>query len=216
MGSGVSKGWRGLAAGPIIGRAPVSTNRAAAASIFVIVAAAAAGCASTGATPRPFPTPHASAPAAGAPRGLPPALPGTPAPPGDPALPAGAGASHALGYGVAGTALALRGAPYRNGGNDPAGFDCSGFVKYVFGQNGISVPRTVTEQFQAGRQVVSPQLEAGDLVFFTTVSPGASHVGIAIGGDEFVHAPSGAGQVKVERMSAPYWATRFVGARRVL
>jgi cell wall-associated NlpC family hydrolase len=125
-------------------------------------------------------------------------------------------AGHAAGYEVAGTALSLRGAPYRNGGNDPAGFDCSGFVKYVFGQNGILVPRTVSEQFQAGRQVGGPQLEAGDLVFFSTVSPGASHVGIAIGGDEFVHAPSGAGAVKVERMSAPYWSTRFVGARRVL
>jgi cell wall-associated NlpC family hydrolase len=89
-------------------------------------------------------------------------------------------------------------------------------VSYVFGQNGIAVPRTVTGQFQAGRQVGGPQLEAGDLVFFSTVSPGASHVGIAIGGDEFVHAPSGTGAVRVERMSAPYWATRFIGARRVL
>ena len=123
---------------------------------------------------------------------------------------------HAGGYEVAGTALSLRGAPYRNGGSDPAGFDCSGFVKYVFEQNGVAVPRTVTDQYHAGQQVGGPQLEPGDLVFFTTVSPGASHVGIAIGGDEFVHAPSGAGSVRVERMSASYWATRFVGARRVL
>jgi cell wall-associated NlpC family hydrolase len=86
----------------------------------------------------------------------------------------------------------------------------------VFGQNGVAVPRTVTELFHAGRQVAGPQLEPGDLVFFSTVSPGASHVGIAIGGDEFVHAPSSAGEVRVERMSASYWATRFVGARRVL
>lgn len=175
--------------------------------IFVIVAAVGAGgCASTGATPRPFPTPHAPPPAVTAPLALPPASPGG----------AAALRNPAAGYGVAGTALSLRGAPYRNGGSDPAGFDCSGFVKYVFGQNGISVPRTVSEQFQAGRQVVGPQLEAGDLVFFSTGGRGASHVGIAIGGDEFVHAPSGAGQVKVERMSAPYWSTRFVGARRVL
>ena len=89
-------------------------------------------------------------------------------------------------------------------------------MRYVFGQNGVAVPRTVTEQFRAGRQVPGQQLEAGDLVFFSTVSSGASHVGIAIGGDEFVHAPSGAGEVRVERMSAPYWSTRFVGARRVL
>jgi cell wall-associated NlpC family hydrolase len=174
-------------------------NRVAA-FIFVSVAAAAAtGCATSSATPRPFPTPNA--PASAAPRAAPASSPA---------------AAHATGYGVAGTALSLRGAPYRNGGSDPAGFDCSGFVNYVFGQNGVAVPRTVTEQFHAGRQVAGPQLEPGDMVFFSTVSPGASHVGIAIGGDEFVHAPSGRGEVRVERMSASYWATRFVGARRVL
>lgn len=174
-----------------------------AAFIFVSVAAAATGCASTGGTPRPFPTPTPPAATAAPPR--PPA--------GAPATPA---ARHAAGYGVAGTALSLRGAPYRNGGSDPNGFDCSGFVKYVLGQNGVAVPRTVSEQFRAGRQVPDQQLEAGDLVFFSTVTSGASHVGIAIGGDAFVHAPSGSGEVRVERMSAPYWSTRFVGARRVL
>jgi cell wall-associated NlpC family hydrolase len=89
-------------------------------------------------------------------------------------------------------------------------------VRYVFSQHGVTVPRTVTDQFRAGKQVDQKQVEPGDLVFFTTVAPGASHVGIAIGGDEFVHAPSGTGEVRVERMNAPYWATRFVGARRVL
>jgi cell wall-associated NlpC family hydrolase len=89
-------------------------------------------------------------------------------------------------------------------------------VRYVFSQHGVTVPRTVSDQFRAGKQVDQQQLEPGDLVFFTTVAPGASHVGIAIGGDEFVHAPSGTGEVRVERMSAPYWSTRFVGARRVL
>jgi cell wall-associated NlpC family hydrolase len=121
-----------------------------------------------------------------------------------------------VGYQVTGTALRLRGAPYQNGGSDPAGFDCSGFVKYVFGENGVSVPRTVGDQFRSGRNVDAQQLQAGDLVFFSTVSPGASHVGIVIGGDEFVHAPSGAGEVRVERLSASYWSRRFVGARRVL
>jgi cell wall-associated NlpC family hydrolase len=169
-------------------------NRVVAFIIVSAAAAAATGCATSGATPRPFPTP--TTPASAAPEAARPA--------------------YAAGYGVAGTALSLRGAPYRNGGSDPAGFDCSGFVKYVFGQNGVALPRTVTEQFHAGRQVAGPQLEPGDLVSFSTGSAGASHVGIAIGGDEFVHAPSGRGEVRVERMSAPYWATRFVGARRVL
>jgi cell wall-associated NlpC family hydrolase len=124
--------------------------------------------------------------------------------------------SSPIAYSVTTTALALRGAPYRNGGSDPTGFDCSGFVRYVFSQHGVTVPRTVSDQFRAGKQVDEQLLEPGDLVFFTTVAPGASHVGIAIGGDEFVHAPSSTGEVRVERMSAPYWATRFVGARRVL
>ena len=179
--------------------------------IFVIVLTVLTGaCASTGATPRPFPTPHPAA-SASPPASAPPAS--TPDPGAPVAPPAARGAAA---YGITGTALTLRGAPYRSGGSDPSGFDCSGFVQYVFGQNGVAVPRTVTEQFRAGRQVDAPQMEAGDLVFFTTVSAGASHVGIAIGGDEFVHAPSGTGEVRVERLSAPYWSTRFVGARRVL
>jgi cell wall-associated NlpC family hydrolase len=74
----------------------------------------------------------------------------------------------------------------------------------------------VTEQFRAGRDIDPTAMEPGDLVFFTTVSSGASHVGISIGGDEFVHAPSGYGEVRVERLSAPYWSTRFVGVKRVL
>jgi cell wall-associated NlpC family hydrolase len=121
-----------------------------------------------------------------------------------------------MAYSVTGTALALRGTPYRNGGADPAGFDCSGFVRYVFAQHGVTVPRKVGEQFRTGREVRSGQVAAGDLVFFTTVAPGASHVGIAIGGDTFVHAPSTTGEVRVERLTAPYWSTRSVGARRVL
>jgi cell wall-associated NlpC family hydrolase len=63
--------------------------------------------------------------------------------------------------------------------------------------------------------VARDRLEAGDLVFFSTVAPGASHVGIMIGGDQFIHAPSERGVVRVEYLSAQYWASRFVGARRV-
>lgn len=120
------------------------------------------------------------------------------------------------GYEVSGTALELRGTPYRNGGTDPNGFDCSGFVWYVFGQHGLAVPRTVQDQFRIGESVPPSDLRAGDLVFFSTTSPGASHVGIVIGGDSFVHAPSSSGVVRVERLDASYWAARFVGARRIL
>ena len=59
------------------------------------------------------------------------------------------------------------------------------------------------------------EIAPGDLIFFSTVAPGASHVAIALGGDEFVHAPSSTGVVRVERLASTYWSQRFVGARRV-
>src|SRR5581483_3780958 len=91
--------------------------------------------------------------------------------------------------GVVSTALHLVGTPYRNGGADPEGFDCSGFVQYVFWQQGISVPRTVDELSRSGTRVDEPQLQPGDLVFFHTSGRGATHVGIAIDSSRFVHAP---------------------------
>jgi cell wall-associated NlpC family hydrolase len=176
-------------------------SRSASYAIVISAACLTGACASSGATPRPFPTPTARS-----------AAPASPSPTPSATSPKGS----AIAYSVTGTALGLRGTPYRNGGADPHGFDCSGFVQYVFAQHGVVVPRRVSEQFQAGRDVAPAQVQPGDLVFFTTVAPGASHVGIALGGDEFVHAPSSTGEVRVERMSAAYWATRFVGARRVL
>ena len=73
----------------------------------------------------------------------------------------------------------------------------------------------VREQFRVGKNVDRDRLEPGDLVFFSTVAPGASHVGIVIGGDQFIHAPSERGVVRVESLSAQYWASRFIGAKRV-
>ena len=171
--------------------------------IGMALAVALTGCASSGVvyTPRPFPKPGGTT----ATPASPPSTPGHPAP-----HPGSGG-----GYALSSTALSLRGAPYRNGGIDPAGFDCSGFVKYVFGQNGVNVPREVRDQFRVGKGVDRDRLEPGDLVFFTTVAPGASHVGIAIGGDQFVHAPSERGVVRVEQLSTQYWSSRFVGAKRV-
>ena len=154
-----------------------------------------AACASTGAVPRPFPTPGGTPPATTLSRG------GSP--------------RTVDGSSVVGTALALRGAPYKNGGVNPNGFDCSGFTWYVFGQHGVILPRDVRDQFRMGKAIKPNRLAAGDLIFFSTVAPGASHVAIAIGGDEFVHAPSSAGVVRVERLTAGYWLPRFVGARRI-
>jgi len=113
------------------------------------------------------------------------------------------------------TALEFRGVPYRNGGSDPSGFDCSGFVQYVFAQFGTVLPREVRDQYREGRSVDLDEVEAGDLLFFETVGRGASHVGMVVGAGEFVHAPSSRGVVRVERYDADYWATRFVGARRI-
>jgi cell wall-associated NlpC family hydrolase len=114
------------------------------------------------------------------------------------------------------TALKLRGTPYRNGGSDPdMGFDCSGLVQWVFAQHGVTLPRDVKQQFDSGQKIDADDLKAGDLVFFHTVSDGPSHVGIAIGGDEFVHAPSSKGVVRVERLSVAYWSKRWIGARRI-
>jgi cell wall-associated NlpC family hydrolase len=160
-----------------------------------------AGCATTGAVPQPFPRPGG------------PPMPSGSAPP--PAQPPARPAARADGYAIAGTALGLRGSPYRNGGSDPSGFDCSGFIRYVFAQHGIGLGRTVGEQFHEGAEVKAG-VEAGDLIFFATSNSGAvSHVGMAIGGDEFVHAPSSRGEVRVERLTAPYWASRYIGARRI-
>ena len=100
------------------------------------------------------------------------------------------------------------------------------FFLFVFGrvlpeigaagpQYGVQLPREVRDQFRLGHAVVPQQLAPGDLVFFTTTAPGASHVAIAIGGDEFIHAPTSAGVVRVERLSSSYWAPRYVGARRI-
>ncbi|HXW06326.1 MAG TPA: C40 family peptidase [Vicinamibacterales bacterium] len=159
-------------------------------------------CASSTAVPRPFPVPGPHGPAV--PSGPPPPVGTT----GQGSLPPGALSS------VVGTALSLRGAPYRSGGADPRGFDCSGFIAYVFARHGIPAPRTVVEQFSWGRRVADRAIAPGDLVFFDTTG-GVSHVGLAIGGDEFVHAPSARGEVRVERLSSGYWRPRFVGARRL-
>lgn len=114
-------------------------------------------------------------------------------------------------------AFELRGVPYRLGGESPAdGFDCSGFVRYVFGLSRWMLPRTVVEQFAEGAPVDPPDVREGDLVFFSTVAPGPSHVGIAVAPGLFIHAPGANGAVRIERFDAPYWQSRLVGARRLL
>ncbi len=121
----------------------------------------------------------------------------------------------ARGHRIVAAALDLRGVPYRNGGTDPAGFDCSGLVAFVFRQHGLAVPRQTGDQYAVGARVARTDIRPGDLVFFSTVAHGPTHVGIAVDDDEFVHAPSSGGVVRVERLTLPYWQRRFVGARRL-
>lgn len=120
------------------------------------------------------------------------------------------------GSAIVATALQLEGRPYRNGGADPAGFDCSGLVQYVFAHHGVTLPRNVRDQFQAGLAVPRRALVPGDLVFFSTNGRGATHVGIVVRDDTFVHAPSERGVVRLEKLSAAYWVKRYVGAKRIL
>jgi len=181
---------------------------------LALAAACCGACASTGAVPRPFPTPGGTA--AAAPEQPAPPTPSRPAPlfPSSPNA-APVAAAGVDGYALAGTALALRGTPYRNGGTDPNGFDCSGFTQYVFSQYGLSLPREVREQFRVGQPIRAEDLAPGDILFFTTTDPGPSHVAIAVGGDQFVHAPSSTGVVRVEHLSSSYWSPRYLGARRI-
>ena len=113
------------------------------------------------------------------------------------------------------TARQYIGVPYLWGGTTPNGFDCSGFVQYVFDLHGISLPRTSKEQFTAGSWVSKSNLQPGDLVFFNTSGSGVSHLGIYIGNGQFIHSSSSKG-VTISELSNSYWAARYYGARRVL
>ena len=163
----------------------------------LLLVTATTACATTGAVPRPFP--GASAPP----------IATVPAPSPDVVT------APLVVTPLIATALSYRGVRYRNGGSDPSGFDCSGFVQWVFAQQGHALPREVRDQYQLGKQVGRDDVKPGDLVFFETVSRGASHVGIALGNDQFVHAPSSRGVVRVESFTIDYWKQRYVGARRV-
>jgi peptidoglycan DL-endopeptidase CwlO len=112
--------------------------------------------------------------------------------------------------GVVGIAMQYLGIPYVYGGASPAGFDCSGFIMYVFAQVGISLPHNAAAQYGYGMPVSRDQLQPGDLVFFN----GLGHAGIYVGGGSFIHSPHTGDVVKISSISGWYSST-WVGARRL-
>jgi peptidoglycan DL-endopeptidase CwlO len=113
---------------------------------------------------------------------------------------------------AASAAMSQLGTPYVWGGASPGGFDCSGLVMWAFAQVGVSLPHSSYAQYGYGVPVSRDQLQAGDLVFFD----GLGHVGIYIGGDQFVHAPHTGDVVKISSLSEGWYASTYVGARRIL
>ena len=107
------------------------------------------------------------------------------------------------------------GVPYSFGGTTPAGFDCSGFVRYVFANAGIYLPRTADAQYEVGSPVSSAEMVPGDLVFFSTYDYGPSHVGIYLGDGNFINASSSRG-VAIDNLYGGYWGACYIGARRVM
>lgn len=114
-------------------------------------------------------------------------------------------------------ALSLTGIRYQYGGNSPeTGFDCSGFVRYVFKQAAsLTLPHSALAISQIGTAVPKSELQPGDLVFFNTLKSAFSHVGIYLGNNRFIHSPSSGGQVRVENMQDGYWSKHYNGAQRI-
>jgi peptidoglycan DL-endopeptidase CwlO len=177
-------------------RAQAASAAPAAPSATEIAAPAAPAPVEGGASAAP------EAPEAAAPTSAP--APSAPAPP--------AAAAPAARYGgVVGIAMRYLGVPYKWGGSSPStGFDCSGFSKFVFAQIGVTLPHNAAMQFQLGTAVSRSQLQAGDLVFFH----GLGHMGIYIGGGQFIHSPRTGDVVKISPLSG-WYSDRFVGARRL-
>jgi len=120
------------------------------------------------------------------------------------------------GAAIVATAKKYMGVPYVWGGETTSGFDCSGFTQYVMREQGITIGRTAADQFAAGLPIDKANLQVGDMVFFTTYKPGASHVGFYVGDGKFINASSSAKQVTISSLDETYWKERYIGARRYI
>lgn len=114
------------------------------------------------------------------------------------------------------SAMGFLGVAYRFGGASPTGFDCSGFMQYVFRKSfGVNLPRTSAAQAGIGSHVSRSELQAGDMVFFRTHGSRISHVGMYVGGGRFIHAPRTGKRIEITSLSNKYWNSRYATARRV-
>lgn len=114
------------------------------------------------------------------------------------------------------TAKKQIGVPYVSGGTTPSGFDCSGFLQYVFAQNGMSIPRLADEQYSLGKKANASQLVAGDLVFFDTDGTGVSHCGIYLGNNDFIHASYSKG-IRIDKINdIYYWKDKYYGGKNIV
>jgi cell wall-associated NlpC family hydrolase len=124
-------------------------------------------------------------------------------------------ASAPIGDEIVVPAIAQLGTPYRYGGADRGGFDCSGLVYHVYRELGFDVPRTAAAQYAAARHLTRSELRPGDLVFFRTRGGGVSHVGIYAGEDRFVHAPQTGRTVELRSLDDGYYGEHFAGGGRL-
>lgn len=131
-------------------------------------------------------------------------------------VPAGTGVASAANESLVSKAISVLGTPYKWGGTSKSGFDCSGFLNYVYKSEKITLPRTANAMYQRGQSVSRSQLRTGDLVFFKTSRRAPiTHAGMYIGGGRFIHSSSSQG-VSISNINDKYyWGSRYVGAKRV-